>query len=49
MGAHRRAELLTRLHSRDGYTAGMDVHLAVDLDRVLVFGKDGRRVDPVSR
>lgn len=49
VGAHRRAELLTRLHSRDGYSPGMNIHLAVDLDRVLVFSKDGRRVDPVFR
>ncbi|HEX2316992.1 MAG TPA: ATP-binding cassette domain-containing protein [Thermomonospora sp.] len=49
VGTHRRAELLARLHSRDGYGHGTGIHLAVDLDRVLVFGRDGRRVDPLDR
>ncbi|SEG10843.1 multiple sugar transport system ATP-binding protein [Thermomonospora echinospora] len=49
VGSHRRAELLARLHSRDGYGQGSHVHLAVDLERVLIFGRDGHRVDPVLR
>jgi len=49
IGTHRRAELLARLQSRDGYSNGATIHLAVDLDRALMFGQDGRRIDPVHR
>jgi hypothetical protein len=30
-------------------TPGQEIELAVDLDRVFVFGPDGRRLDPVQR
>src|SRR5690606_2579110 len=49
VGAHRRSDVLVRLHTRDGCDQGSPVHLAVDLDRVLVFDGHGRRVDPVTR
>ncbi|WP_116021117.1 ABC transporter ATP-binding protein [Thermomonospora umbrina] len=48
LGGHR-PELLARLDSRVGFGPGMLVHLAVDLDRMPIFGGDGRRVDPVRR
>jgi multiple sugar transport system ATP-binding protein len=49
IGTHRRVDLLARLGSRAGYGGGSPIHLAVDLDRLLVFGADGRRVDPIGR
>jgi hypothetical protein len=35
--------------SRPGPNRGDIVHLAVDLDRILIFDRDGHRVDPVAR
>jgi multiple sugar transport system ATP-binding protein len=49
VGTHRRADLQVRIESRSGWKNGMTVHLAIDLARVLFFGPDGRRVDPVHR
>ncbi|WP_433184160.1 ABC transporter ATP-binding protein [Actinoallomurus sp. CA-150999] len=48
-GTHRRSDVVFRLESRSGVTAGDTVRLAVDTDRVLFFGDDGRRIDPVRR
>jgi multiple sugar transport system ATP-binding protein len=48
-GHHRRADLLFRVSSRRGFTPGQDLQLAVDLDRVFVFGQNGRRLDSVQR
>ncbi len=49
VGTHRRSDLQVRVESRSGWKNGMTVHLAIDLPRVLFFGPDGRRVDPVHR
>jgi multiple sugar transport system ATP-binding protein len=48
-GHHRRADLLFRVSSCRGLAPGQEIRLAVDLDRILVFGQDGRRLDPVQR
>jgi multiple sugar transport system ATP-binding protein len=48
-GHHRRADLLFRVSSCRGLTPGQELRLAVDLDRILVFGQNGRRLDPVQR
>jgi multiple sugar transport system ATP-binding protein len=48
-GHHRRSDLVFRAHSGRGLNKGDVVHLAVDLDRILIFDQDGRRVDPVHR
>jgi multiple sugar transport system ATP-binding protein len=48
-GHHRRADLIFRVPSSRGLAAGQEMHLAVDLDRILVFGHDGHRLDPVHR
>ncbi|GAA3237214.1 ABC transporter ATP-binding protein [Actinocorallia longicatena] len=48
-GARRRTDLLFRAGHARGMSRGADVHLAVDLDRALFFGPDGRRVDQVRR
>ncbi|MCO5996364.1 ABC transporter ATP-binding protein [Actinoallomurus rhizosphaericola] len=48
-GHHRRSDVVFRLESRSGVSAGDVVRLAVDTDRMLLFGEDGRRVDPVRR
>ena len=49
VGSHRRSDLQVRVESRSDLKTGMTVHLAIDLPRVLFFGPDGRRVDPVHR
>jgi multiple sugar transport system ATP-binding protein len=48
-GHHRRADLLFRVSSCRGLTPGQELRLAVDLDRIFVFGQNGRRLDPVQR
>ncbi|MBC6461297.1 ABC transporter ATP-binding protein [Actinomadura sp. HBU206391] len=48
-GHHRRSDLVFRIGSSRGLTQGSTVHLAVDMDRILVFGGDGARVDRVQR
>jgi multiple sugar transport system ATP-binding protein len=48
-GTHRRSDLVFRLESRSGISAGETVRLAIDADRMLLFGEDGRRVDKVRR
>jgi multiple sugar transport system ATP-binding protein len=48
-GTHRRSDLVFRLESRAGITTGDDVRLAIDTDRMLLFGEDGRRVEKVER
>jgi multiple sugar transport system ATP-binding protein len=48
-GTHRRSDVVFRLESRSGVAAGDVVRLAVDTDRILLFGEDGGRVDPVKR
>jgi multiple sugar transport system ATP-binding protein len=48
-GTHRRADLVLRLRSRSGLATGDVVRLAVDTDRMLLFGRDGRRVGPLRR
>jgi multiple sugar transport system ATP-binding protein len=48
-GHHRRSDLVFRAGSGSGLSRGDTVHLAVDLDRILIFDRDGHRVDPVTR
>jgi multiple sugar transport system ATP-binding protein len=48
-GHHRRADLLFRVSSCGGLAPGQQLRLAVDLDRIFVFGQTGRRLDPVRR
>jgi multiple sugar transport system ATP-binding protein len=48
-GHHRRSDLVFRVGSGPGLNRGDTVHLAVDLDRILIFDQEGRRVDPVNR
>ncbi|MEV5751837.1 ABC transporter ATP-binding protein [Actinoallomurus sp. NPDC052308] len=48
-GHHRRSDVVFRLESRSGVSAGDAIRLAIDTDRMLLFGEDGRRVDPVRR
>jgi multiple sugar transport system ATP-binding protein len=48
-GHHRRSDLLFRAGSGRGMAQGDTVHLAVDLDRILIFDQEGQRVDPVRR
>lgn len=48
-GHHRRSDLVFRVPSGRGLSSGHTVHLAVDLDRVLVFAAGGRRIGPVQR
>jgi multiple sugar transport system ATP-binding protein len=48
-GHHRRSDLLFRVASCRGLTPGQEIRLAVDLDRVFVFGQTGRRLDPIQR
>jgi multiple sugar transport system ATP-binding protein len=48
-GTHRRSDVVFRLESRSGISTGDTVHLAIDHDRLLLFGEDGRRVDKVER
>jgi multiple sugar transport system ATP-binding protein len=48
-GTHRRADLVFRAPAPRGLNRGDQVHLSVDTDRMLLFGKDGRRVDRVRR
>ncbi|RKS74811.1 multiple sugar transport system ATP-binding protein [Actinomadura pelletieri DSM 43383] len=48
-GHHRRPDLMFRIAPGDRPNRGDRVALAVDLDRILFFGADGRRVTPVHR
>ena len=48
-GTHRRSDLVFRLETRSGISAGENVRLAIDTDQMLLFGEDGRRIDPVQR
>jgi multiple sugar transport system ATP-binding protein len=48
-GHHRRSDLVFRAGTSRGLSLGSAVHLAVDLDRILIFGGNGRRVDSVRR
>jgi multiple sugar transport system ATP-binding protein len=48
-GSHRRSDLVFRVGSSRGLAPGDNVHLAVDVDRILIFGGDGGRVDTVHR
>jgi multiple sugar transport system ATP-binding protein len=48
-GTHRRSDVVFRLESRAGITVGQDVRLDLDADRMLLFGEDGRRIDPMNR
>jgi multiple sugar transport system ATP-binding protein len=48
-GHHRRSDLVFRVGSSRGLEPGTVVHLGVDLDRLLVFGGHGRRIDPIRR
>ncbi|HEY7488880.1 MAG TPA: ABC transporter ATP-binding protein [Streptosporangiaceae bacterium] len=48
-GHHRRSDLLFRVPSARGYTQGQEIRLGVDLERIFVFGQDGRRLDSVHR
>jgi multiple sugar transport system ATP-binding protein len=48
-GTHRRSDVVFRLESRTGITVGEDVRLAVDTDRMLMFGEDGGRLDAINR
>jgi multiple sugar transport system ATP-binding protein len=48
-GTHRRSDLVFRLESRAGISAGENVQLSIDTDRILLFAEDGRRVDKVER
>ncbi|MBO2446454.1 ABC transporter ATP-binding protein [Actinomadura barringtoniae] len=48
-GHHRRTDLIFRITTGDRPARGDQVRLSVDLDRLLVFSPDGRRVDPVRR
>ncbi|TYB43536.1 ABC transporter ATP-binding protein [Actinomadura chibensis] len=48
-GHHRRSDLVFRIAPGDRPNRGDHVALTVDLDRVLFFGADGRRVNPVLR
>ncbi|MCW2948429.1 MAG: transporter related protein [Actinoallomurus sp.] len=48
-GTHRRADVVFRLEQRSGIAVGQTVRLAVDTDRILLFGEDGGRVDAVRR
>ncbi len=43
-GHHRRSDLVFRLESRAGIKVGEVVRLAIDTDRLLMFGEDGQRV-----
>jgi len=44
-GGHRRANLLVRLDSPRGWSAGQEVSVAVDVPKVFFFDMDGRRID----
>ena len=48
-GHHRRSDLVFRIAPGDRPNRGDRVALTVDLERVLFFGADGRRVNPVHR
>ncbi|TDD66256.1 ABC transporter ATP-binding protein [Actinomadura rubrisoli] len=48
-GHHRRSDLVFRIASGNRPNRGDHVALCVDLERVLLFGADGRRVTPVQR
>ncbi|QXJ25108.1 ABC transporter ATP-binding protein [Actinomadura graeca] len=48
-GHHRRSDLLFRIASGDRPNHGDHVALTVDLERILLFAADGRRVTPVQR
>ncbi|NYE12385.1 ABC transporter ATP-binding protein [Actinomadura citrea] len=48
-GHHRRSDLVFRIAPGGRPDRGDRVALAVDLDRVLFFGADGRRITPVHR
>ncbi|WP_067461835.1 ABC transporter ATP-binding protein [Actinomadura macra] len=48
-GHHRRSDLVFRIAHGDRPNRGDHVALAVDLERILLFGADGRRVTPVQR
>ncbi len=48
-GTHRRSDVVFRLESRAGISVGEVVRLSLDPSRILLFGEDGRRVDPVHR
>ncbi len=48
-GTHRRSDLVFRLETRAGIAVDQNVRLSIDVDRVLLFGEDGRRVDKVER
>jgi multiple sugar transport system ATP-binding protein len=48
-GVHRRSDLVFRLESRSGISTGETIRLAIDAERMLLFGEDGRRVDKVER
>jgi multiple sugar transport system ATP-binding protein len=48
-GHHRRADLLFRVSSCRDLAPGQEIRLVVDLERIFVFGQDGRRLDPVQR
>ncbi len=44
-GTHRRSDVVFRLESRAGIKVGEIVRLAIDTDRILLFGEDGQRVE----
>ncbi|WP_242890336.1 ABC transporter ATP-binding protein [Actinomadura litoris] len=48
-GHHRRSDLIFRAGPGGRPNRGDRVALTVDLDRILLFGADGRRVTPVPR
>lgn len=48
-GHHRRSDLIFRIASGERPRRGDEVTLAVDLDRVLLFGADGVRITPRLR
>ncbi|GAA3197229.1 ABC transporter ATP-binding protein [Actinocorallia longicatena] len=49
VGIHRRSHLMARMPSGMKWQRSTPVRLAVDPSRLLFFGADGRRVDPVIR
>jgi multiple sugar transport system ATP-binding protein len=48
-GHHRRSDLLFRVSSGRGLRPGQELRLAVDMERIFVFGANGRRLDPAQR
>jgi multiple sugar transport system ATP-binding protein len=45
-GEHRKAQLLVRLDSPQGWAIGQEVTVAVDVPHIYVFTADGRRIGP---